>query len=317
MSLVVDKRAAAAGTPGFLRQQRSRVGEKLVFVLLFAAALVSVATTIGIVVSLFVPAAEFFSEISVWEFLTGTVWTPTFANPEFGVLPLIVGTLLATVIASIVALPLGLGSAIYLSEYATDRLRRMFKPALEVLAGIPTVIYGYFALTLVTPFLRWLVPGGEDVPTIFNTLSAGVVMGVMIIPTVASLSEDAMAAVPNGLRQGAFALGSNKRQVSTRVVVPAALSGISAAFILGISRAIGETMIVTLAGGLQPNMSLNPLEFHQTMTAFIASTAGGDIATGTTIYKTIFAVGALLFLFTFVMNMISIRLVRKYREVYE
>jgi phosphate transport system permease protein len=179
------------------------------------------------------------------------------------------------------------------------------------------VIYGYFALTLVTPFLRWLVPGGEDVPTIFNTLSAGVVMGVMIIPTVASLSEDAMAAVPNGLRQGAFALGSNKRQVSTRVVVPAALSGISAAFILGISRAIGETMIVTLAGGLQPNMSLNPLEFHQTMTAFIASTAGGDIATGTTIYKTIFAVGALLFLFTFVMNMISIRLVRKYREVYE
>jgi len=315
--IAVDKRAAVAGTPGFLRQQRPRYGERIVFVVLLAAALVSVATTVGIVVSLFVPAAEFFAEIPIRDFLTGTDWAPNFEPPSFGVVPLVVGTLLTTLVASIVALPLGLGSAIYLSEYSSDRLRRALKPALEVLAGIPTVIYGFFALTLVTPFLRWVIPGGGDVPTIFNTLSAGLVMGVMIIPTVASLSEDAMSAVPNGLRQGAFALGSNQRQVSTRVVVPAALSGISAAFILGISRAIGETMIVALAGGGQPNMSFNPLEFHQTMTAFIAATAGGDISTGTTIYKTIFAVGALLFVFTFVMNMISIRIVRKYREVYE
>jgi phosphate transport system permease protein len=314
--LTVDKHAADAGTPGFLRQQRARHGERLVFVVLLLAALVSVATTLGIIVSLFVPAAEFFSVVPIKDFLTGTEWSPTFADGEFGVLPLVWGTVLTTIIACLVALPLGLGSAIYLSEYASDKLRRKLKPALEVLAGIPTVIYGFFALTLITPFLRWLVPG-DSLPTIFNSLSAGLVMGVMIIPIVASLSEDAMAAVPNGLRQGAFALGSNKRQVSTRVVVPAALSGISAAFILGISRAIGETMIVTMAGGSIPSMSLNPLEAHQTMTAFIASTAGGDIATGTTIYKTIFAVGALLFVFTFVMNMISIRLVRKYREVYE
>ena len=316
-SAEVDKRAAVAGTPGFLQQQRSRHGEKLVVVLLLMAALVSIATTLGIVISLFVPAAEFFAEVPVTDFLFGTKWSPTFANPQFGVLPLVVGTLLTTAIASAVALPLGLGSAVYLSEYASDHTRRTLKPALEILAGIPTVIYGFFALTLITPFLRWVIPGGGDIPTIYNSLSAGLVMGVMIIPTVASLSEDAMTAVPSGLRQGAFALGSNRRQVSTRVVVPAALSGITAAFILGISRAIGETMIVVMAGGLQPNMSLNPLEFHQTMTAFIAATAAGDIATGSIVYKTIFAVGALLFIMTFVMNMISIRLVRKYREVYE
>ena len=313
----IDKRAAAAGAPGFLQQQRPRYGEKVIYVILFGAALVSVATTVGIVISLFIPSIEFFQEIPIGDFLFGTTWSPTFANGEFGVVPLVIGTLLTTLIASIVALPLGLGSAIYLSEYASDRLRRVLKPSLEVLAGIPTVIYGFFALTLVTPFLRWVIPGAGDVPSIFNTLSAGLVMGVMIIPTVASLSEDAMSAVPNGLRQGAFALGSNQRQVATRVVVPAALSGISAAFILGISRAIGETMIVTMAGGGIPNTNLNPFDPHQTMTAFIAATAGGDIATGTTIYKTIFAVGALLFVFTFVMNMISTRLVRKYREVYE
>ena len=185
-----------------------------------------------------------------------------------------------------------------------------------MLAGIPTVVYGFFALTFMTPFLQAIVPG-DSLPAIFNALSAGLIMGVMIIPTVASLSEDAMAAVPNGLRQGAFALGSNKRQVSTRVVVPAALSGIAAAFILGISRAIGETMIVTIAAGLQPNLSLNPLESMETMTAFIASAGSGDIPTGSIEYKTIFAVGSLLFVFTFVLNMLSIRLVRKYREVYE
>ena len=314
--VVVDRHAAAAGTEGFLRQQRPRHAERVVKAVLFLAALVSVATTVGIVVSLFYPAAQFFSAVPLKQFLFGTTWSPTFNDPQFGVVPLVLGTLLATLIASIVALPLGLGSAIYLSEYAHPKARSVLKPTLEVLAGIPTVIYGFFALTFFTPVLRWIIPG-DEIPTIYNTLSAGLIMGVMIIPTVASLSEDAMAAVPQGLRAGAFALGSSLRQVSTGVVVPAALSGIAAAFILGISRAIGETMIVVLAAGLQPNMSLNPLQFHETMTAFIASTAGGDIATGTTIYKTIFAVGALLFVFTFVMNMLSIRLVRKYREVYE
>ena len=314
--LTVDKHAAAAGTSGFLRQQRPRHGERLVYAVLFAAALVSVATTIGIVISLVIPAVEFFTEVPLTEFLFGTDWAPNFEPPSFGVVPLVVGTLLTTAIASIVALPLGLGSALYLSEYAHPKARQTLKPVLEVLAGIPTVVYGFFALTFFTPVLRWVFPG-DDVPTIFNALSAGVIMGIMIIPTVASLSEDAMSAVPNALRQGAFALGSNRRQVSTKVVVPAALSGIAAAFILGISRALGETMIVTIAAGNQPNLSFNPLEYTQTMTAFIASSAGGDVATGSTIYKTIFAVGLLLFIATYAMNMVSVRLVRKYREVYE
>lgn len=316
MTQLVDKHAAAAGASGFLRQQRPRHGERLVRVLLFVAAMVAVATTVAIVVALLLPTLEFFGAVSPVDFFTGTVWKPLFQPPEFGVIPLVTGTLVITAIASIVALPLGLGSAVYLSEYSPDRLRRFLKPALEVLAGIPTVVYGFFALTLVTPILQAIVPG-DGLPSVFNALSAGLVMGVMIIPTVASLSEDAMAAVPNGLRQGAFALGSNKRQVSTRVVVPAALSGISAAFILGISRAIGETMIVTIAAGLQPNLSLNPLQQMETMTAFIAGTGGGDVPTGSIEYKTVFAVGMLLFVITFVMNMLSIRLVRRYREVYE
>ncbi len=316
MTQLIDKHAAAAGTSGFLRQQRPRHGERAIQAALLAAALVAVATTVAIVIALLIPTLEFFSAVSPIEFLTGTTWTPLFEPPSFGVVPLVVGTLVITVIASIVSLPLGLGSAIYLSEYAPDRLRRTLKPTLEVLAGIPTVVYGFFALTFVTPVIQAIVPG-DGLPSIFNALSAGLVMGVMIIPTVASLSEDAMTAVPNSLRQGAFALGSNKRQVSTRVVVPAALSGIAAAFILGISRAIGETMIVTIAAGLQPNLTLNPLKFMETMTAFIASTGQGDVPTGSIEYKTVFAVGMLLFIITFLMNMASIRLVRKYREVYE
>lgn len=316
MTQLIDKRAAAAGTSGFLRQQRPRHGERAIQVALLAAALVAVATTVAIVIALLIPTLEFFSVVSPVEFLTGTTWTPLFEPPSFGVVPLVVGTLVITVIASVVALPLGLGAAIYLSEYAPERVRRSLKPTLEVLAGIPTVVYGFFALTFITPVIQAIVPG-DGLPSVFNALSAGLVMGVMIIPTVASLSEDAMAAVPNTLRQGAFALGSNKRQVSTRVVVPAALSGIAAAFILGISRAIGETMIVTIAAGLQPNLTLNPLKFMETMTAFIASTGQGDVPTGSIEYKTVFAVGMLLFIITFVMNMASIRLVRKYREVYE
>jgi phosphate transport system permease protein len=316
MTVQVDKRAAAAGAEGFLRQPRPRYGEWAIKAVLFTAALVAVATTVAIIVALLVPTIEFFSVVPITDFLFGTTWTPLFQDPQFGVIPLVVGTLVITGIACLVALPLGLGSAIYLSEYAPERLRQTLKPTLEVLAGIPTVVYGFFALTFMTPILQGIIPG-DTLPGTFNALSAGLIMGVMIIPTVASLSEDAMAAVPNSLRQGAFALGSNKRQVSTRVVVPAALSGIAAAFILGISRAIGETMIVTIAAGLQPNISLNPLEYMETMTAFIASAGSGDVPTGSIEYKTIFAVGSLLFTFTFLLNMLSIRLVRKYREVYE
>jgi len=316
MTVTVDKRAAAAGSEGFLRQQRPRYGELAIKAVLFTAAFVAIATTVAIIVALVVPTVEFFSEVPITDFLFGTTWTALFNDPQFGVIPLVTGTLVITLIASAVALPLGLGSAIYLSEYAPQRLRQTLKPTLEVLAGIPTVVYGFFALTFMTPVIQAIVPG-DSLPTTFNALSAGLIMGVMIIPTVASLSEDAMTAVPNSLRQGAFALGSNKRQVSTRVVVPAALSGIAAAFILGISRAIGETMIVTVAAGLQPNLTLNPLEAMETMTAFIASAGSGDVPTGSIEYKTIFAVGSLLFVFTFLLNMLSIRLVRKYREVYE
>jgi phosphate transport system permease protein len=272
-----------------------------------------VATTVGIVIALFEPAIEFFREISIVDFLTGTEWTPLFTPSAFGVLPLVAGTFLVVLCACLVCIPFGLGASIYLSEYARARTRKILKPALEVLAGIPTVVYGYFALTFVTPRLEDLgLPVG-----VFSALSAGLVMGVMLLPTVASVSEDAMAAVPRDLRDGAYALGSTKYQVATRIVVPAAISGIIASFVLGISRAVGETMIVLIAAGGQPNLTWNPLEAVQTMTAFIASTGQGDVPTGSIEYKTIFAVGATLFVMTLIMNLVSIRLVRKYREVYE
>ncbi|MGH8866774.1 MAG: phosphate ABC transporter permease subunit PstC [Actinomycetes bacterium] len=307
----------ARAASGFsLRRSRPRYGERVIQALLFVAAGLSVATTIGIVVALIPPTIEFFGEVSVGEFLTGTEWSPLFADPKFGVLPLVGGTIMTTLVAIAVAIPLGLGSAIYLSEYANDRTRRTLKPILEVLAGIPTVVYGFFALSAVTPFLQAIWPVGQG-PQVFNALTGGLVMGIMIIPTVASLSEDAMGAVPSGLREGGYALGSSRMQVAVRVVVPAALSGIVAAFVLGISRAIGETMIVAIAAGQQPNLSWNPLEGMQTMTGFIASAAIGDLSSGSTGYKTIFAVGTLLFVMTLVMNLISIRLVRRFREVYE
>ncbi|MGA0979090.1 MAG: phosphate ABC transporter permease subunit PstC, partial [Candidatus Nanopelagicales bacterium] len=293
---------------------KPRYGEKVIRVILFAAAAVSILTTFGIVISVLIPSLEFFSEIPLTEFLFTTTWTPLFANPQYGVLPLIMGTMVITVIAIAIAIPLGLGSAIYLSEYAKPKARKVLKPTLEVLAGIPTVVFGFFALEFITELvLKPIFPQID----IFNALSAGIVMGIMIIPTIASLSEDAMAAVPGGLRDGAYALGATKRQVALRVVVPAALSGIVAAFVLGISRAIGETMIVTIAAGLQPNMTLNPLEGMQTMTSYIAAAGAGDVATGSIEYKSIFAVGMLLFIITFFMNMISIRLVRKYRQAYQ
>ncbi len=296
-----------------LRSERRRSGETLVRVGLGLAALVSVLTTVGIIVSLLVPAVEFFREVNVLSFLSGTEWTPTFNNGQFGVVPLLVATLHVTFWASLVALPAGLGTAIYLSEYASARTRGILKPVLEVLAGVPTVVFGYFALTFLTPLLRDIGLGAE----IFNVLSGGLVVGIMLIPTVASLSEDAMAAVPHGLREGAYALGSRKMHVATRVVVPAATSGIIASFVLAISRAIGETLIVAIAVGSAARLTLNPLDGAQTMTGFIAAVGQGDIPTGSIEYKTIFAVGLLLFCITFVMNMFAIRLVRRFREVYE
>lgn len=296
---------------------RPRWGERAIMASLALCAFLSIGTTVAIVFALLEPTVEFFQEVSIREFFTTTEWAPLFAEPSFGVLPLMTATLTTTFVALCVALPLGLGSAIYLSEYASRRLRSFVKPTLEVLAGIPTVVFGFFALTFLTPVIQdvWFLPG--DPPGVFNALSAGIVMGVMIIPTIASLSEDAMAAVPHDMREGSLALGATKLATTVRVVVPAALSGIVAAFILGISRAIGETLIVTIAAGGTPNLSINPAEAMQTMTAFIAAAGIGDQPTGSTGYKTIFAVGTTLFVITFFMNLVSIRMVRKYREVYE
>ncbi|MGH3073228.1 MAG: phosphate ABC transporter permease subunit PstC [Gaiellaceae bacterium] len=302
-----------AGAGLRLRARRRRIGEDVVKGVLALCALISVATTVGIVVALFEPAIEFLREISIVDFLSGTTWAPLFEPAHFGVLQLVSGTINVTLIASAVAMPLGLGAAIYLSEYASPRTRGILKPALEVLAGVPTIVFGYFALTFMTPLLRDI---GIHVD-IFNTLSAGLVMGVMLMPTVASLSEDAMGAVPRDLRDGAYALGSTKVQVATRIVVPAAVSGIVASFVLAISRAVGETMIVLIAMGQQPNLTADVRESAEAMTAFIAATGAGDVPTGSIEYKTIFAVGALLFVLTLVMNVVAIRLVRRYREVYE
>jgi phosphate transport system permease protein len=301
------------GAQAVLRAGRRRWGEEAIKGLLALCALVSVATTVGIVVALLEPALEFFRTVDFLDYVTGTRWAPLFSNPDFGVLPLVAGTASVTVWACVVCVPFGLGAAIFLSEHARPGTRAVLKPTLELLAGIPTVVFGYFALTFVTPLLRDI---GLDVE-IFNVLSAGLVMGVMLIPTVASLSEDAMSAVPRDLRDGAYALGSTKLQVSTRIVVPAAISGIVASFVLAISRAIGETMIVLIAAGQRPTLTFDPREAVETMTAFIAATGAGDVPTGSIEYKTIFAVGLTLFALTLVMNAVSIRLVRKYREVYE
>jgi phosphate transport system permease protein len=298
--------------------RRTRPGEAVVHGLLFACALVSVITTVGIIFALAEPTIAFFQEVSIVEFFSLAEWAPTFTPSSFGVWPVVVGTLNVTFWALLIALPCGLGTAIFLSEYARPRTRRTLKPILEVLEGIPTIAYGFFALTFITPLFRDNWPGwlGEQ-PGIFSAGAAGIVLGVMIIPTVASISEDAMHSVPRSLREGAYALGSTKRKVAVRVVVPAALSGIVAAFVLGISRAVGETMVVLIAAGNTPNMTLNPTEAIQTMTAFIANTATGDIGVGTLKYQTIFAVGSLLFLITFTMNLLSARLVRRFRETYE
>lgn len=290
-----------------------RLGERAIIGALALAAVVSILVTVGIIVALVVPSAEFFAEISPTEFFGTADWAPLFEPPAFGVLPLIVGTLSTTFWACLVCLPLGLGTAIYMSEYAHPRVRKTVKPVLEVLAGIPTVVLGYFALTFLTPLIRDL---GWQVE-IFNAFSAGIIIGILLLPTVASLSEDAMRAVPSALREGAYGLGSNRFQVSTRVVVPAAISGIIASFVLGVSRAIGETTIVLLAAGQMARASFWPGESVLTMTAFIAGTGSGDVPTGSIEYKTIFAVGLTLFVITFALNIFAIRMVRRFREVYE
>ena len=309
----VDVTVARPGATA-LPRKKIRWGEQFVHLVLFIAAAISVLTTVGIVLSLVLPALDFFREVSLWDFLTGTQWSPLFLDAQFGAVPLVVGTLMISFWSSLVAFPLGLGVAIYLSEYAAPRATAFLKPILEILAAIPTVVLGYFALTFVTPLLRDQLGVQVDV---FNALAASLVLGVMLIPTVATLSEDAMAAVPRDLRDGGYALGADKLQVSTRIVVPAAISGIIAAFVLAFSRAVGETMIVLIAAGQLAQISFDPRETIETITAFIGATGNGDIPTGSIEYKTIFAVGFLLFVMTLIINLISIRLVRKYREVYE
>jgi|TARA_B110000196_G_scaffold310089_1_gene312492 phosphate transport system permease protein len=289
------------------------VTERAIAVLLFLSTFLSVLITIGIVAVLLFEAITFFADVSVFEFLSGTRWTPLFSSKQFGVLALVAGTTLTAVMAMVVALPLGLLSAIYLSEYAPNGVRKVVKPILEVLAGIPTVVYGYFALLFVTPILRSI---SGDI-SVFNALSASIVMGIMILPMVSSLSEDAMRAVPRTLREGAYALGSTKLEVSTLVVVPAALSGIVSAFILAVSRAIGETMIVTIAAGQNPTFTLNPFVPIETMTAYIVQVSQGDAPAGSIEFKTIFAVALLLFVITLVMNLLSQFVVSRFREEYE
>jgi phosphate transport system permease protein len=295
-----------------MRERTRRLAERLIEQLLFLCAAGSILITIGIVAVLLFETAAFFREVSIVEFVTGTVWAPLFSEKRFGVLPLLAGTLLTSAIAMLVALPAGLLTAIYLSEYAAFSVRRIVKPILEILAGVPTVVYGYFALQFVTPLLQQFVPGLAG----FNALSPGIVMGIMILPLVSSLSEDALHSVPEGLREGAYALGSTRMQAALQVVVPAAFSGISAAAILASSRAIGETMIVAVAAGLQPRLTLDPRVPIETMTAYIVQVSQGDTPTGTLEYRTIFAVGMLLFVSTLVLNLLSIHLRNRFREEY-
>lgn len=287
--------------------------ERAIHGLLFFCAAVSILTTAGIIFTLLGETVEFFQDVPIVDFLTGTRWTPLFISKEFGVLPLINGTLAVALVAIVVAVPLGLMSAIFLSEYAPARMRAIVKPILEVLAGIPTVVYGYFALLFVTPILRGIFPQTQ----VFNVLSAGIVMGFMILPMMASISEDALRVVPRTLREGAYALGATRFQVVTRVVVPGALSGILAAVILSVSRAIGETMIVSIAAGQQPKIGFDLLSSMETMTAYIVQVSLGDTPQDTLEFRTLFAVGTLLFLMTFVMNVLSDWIVRRYREVYQ
>jgi phosphate transport system permease protein len=314
--------AAAAGAVGVRTSlvrtpsARSRF-EGAIGAALLGAALLSVLTTVLIVLSLVRETIGFFGDVPIGDYLFGTKWSPLFAGDQqsFGVVPLVTGTLYLTFIGLLVAIPLGLLCAIYLAEYATPRVRRVVKPVLELLAGVPTIVFGYFALTFFTPqVLRDFLGIGVNT---FNALSAGIILGLLVLPTIASVAEDAMSAVPASLREGAFGLGANRMQVSLRVVFPAALSGIVAALVLGASRAVGETVIILIAGGQRANLGIDPTQSYQSMAAFIAATSRGDIPTGSIEYETIFVVGFTLFLMTLALNVVSIRFVRRYRQVYE
>jgi phosphate transport system permease protein len=312
----------AGGTsPRRLQAPSPRYGEKVIYGLLALCAVLSVVTTTAIVISLIGPTIGFFEIVPFPDFVLGTEWSPQFEPPSFGVLAIVAGTLNVALWAMLFAIPIGLGAAIYLSEYANPRVRKVVKPILEILAGIPTVAIGFFAATFILPeLIQPLWPGeflGGAVGKPFLALAASLGIGLMVVPIIASISEDAMTAVPNGLREGAYAMGATKMQVATRVVFPAALSGIVASIVLAISRTVGETMIVLLAAGSTPQLTFNPVEPIQAMTAYIGVTATGDVSTGSIDYKSVFAVGTVLFLMTLVMNLISIRLVRRYREVYE
>ncbi|WP_217914054.1 phosphate ABC transporter permease subunit PstC [Miltoncostaea marina] len=312
---------ARAGTtppaegPAPLRRRRRRPLEQVAILLLAAAATISVLVTVGIVVTLLDEGLPFFTEgdVSVWEFLTGTVWQPV--NDSFGVLPLLVASLYIAGIAALVAIPLGLGSAVYLSEYAPERVRRTVKPVLELLAGMPTIVLGFFALESLVPALKAI--GVLDETQLFSALAAGIVVGILITPLISSLAEDAMRAVPRSMREGAYGVGATRRHVATRIVFPAALSGIAAGVVLGLSRAVGETMAVTLAAGAQPNLSGDPTAPMQTITAYIVQVSQGEATRGSLTYTSIFAVGILLFVVTLLINLVAVRIVRRFRTVYQ
>ncbi|MFN7172237.1 MAG: phosphate ABC transporter permease subunit PstC [Fimbriimonadaceae bacterium] len=295
-------------------RKSKRVHQWLAANICFLCAIIGIATTIGIVIILVKESIPFFRDVPIWQFLTGTKWTPMFVNPQFGVLPLISGTVLITIGAAIIAIPLGVLTAVYLSEYAHPKVKQIVKPALELLAGIPTVVYGYLGIFLVTPILQRIF-GVENVSP-YNAAAGAIVVGIMILPLVSSLCEDAISSVPKALRDAALGLGSTKVEAVWKIVLPSALSGIMAAFILAISRAVGETMAVTLAAGATPNLTLNPFASVQTMTAYIVTVSKGDAAVGTTAYNTIYAVGITLFAMTLVMNILAIRLVKRFRQAY-
>lgn len=296
-------------------RRRIRVGESVIQTVLFLCGILSILTTVGIVWVLIQQAWLFFGnpDVSIVEFFTGTQWTPEIG--AFGAWPLVTATLTTSLIGMLVAIPLGLAAAIYLAEYASERARAVIKPVLEILAGVPTVVYGYFALTFITPLLRSIF--GSDVVNVYNMASAGIAMGILILPLIASLSEDALSAVPQSLRNASFGLGATRFETATRVVIPAAASGLVAAFIIGVSRAVGETMIVALAAGAGPNFTANPFDSAETITGHIARISGGDLSYGSIQYSSIFALGLLLFTITMILNIISRRIVARFREVYE
>jgi phosphate transport system permease protein len=305
--------AMAPVDPDRLKHKFSRnIKERIIEMILFLAALVSVLTTLGIVFILFYESLEFFRHVSLVSFFTDTMWTPLFSEPRYGIAPLLMGTLVTSAVALCVAIPVGTIIAIYLSEFAPFSIREVAKPFLELLGGVPTIVYGYFALIFVTPLLQKVFPSLPG----FNMLSAGLVMGVMIIPYISSVAEDAMRAVPMALREGSYAMGATRFQTATRVVTPAAISGIAAAYILGVSRAVGETMIVAVAAGMQPNFTINPAEPASTITAYIVQVALGDLPHGSIGYQSIFAAGLMLFFLTLVFNILGHWLRRRFREAY-